>query len=217
MRVAILTPCQDMVSAGYALDLAKLVGRAALSGVELVLLQMRGSILPSQREALVANAIAAEATHTLWIDADMRFPKDALERLLAHNQAIVAANYTRRRAPFLPTAEDRDRGYLFTQENSEGLAEVSHCGMGLMLVDMSVFKTLSEPWFTFGFNPRDKSFLGEDFYFCRKAKEAGFPIFIDQELSRDVKHAGEMEVSYQHALQSRTFMMERQAVPHGAE
>lgn len=214
-RVAILTPCGDLVNAGYAIDLAKLVGRVARSDIELVLFHMRGTLIPQQREELVRQAMEANATHVLWLDSDMRFPKDSLERLLAHNEPIVAANYTRRRQPFLPTAEDRDRGHLFTEAASEGLAEVSHCGMGLMLCETSVFESLKEPWFMLGFNPAMKGFLGEDFYFCRKAKDAGYRILIDQALSRDVKHCGEMEVRYEHALQSRDMMLARQGVTNG--
>lgn len=210
--VAILTPCQDLVGAGYALDLSKMVGRVARSrpDIELAQFQVRGSIIPQQRETLAQSALQIAATHALWIDADMRFPKDALERMLAHEKPIVAANYTRRRPPYLPTAEDRDKGYLFTEPGNVGLAEVTSCGMGLMLVEMSVFEQLPEPWFSLGFNMQDKTFVGEDFYFCRKAREAGFPVLIDQALSLEVKHAGEMEVRSEHAVNTREMMFARQ-------
>jgi len=207
LKVAIATPCMDHVGAGYALDLAKLVGLVVRSStIELSTFQVRGTIIPQQREALVTAAQQIDATHLLWIDADMRFPKDALFRLLAHQVPIVAANYTRRRPPYLPTAEHREHGYLFTDEDTDGLTDVSVCGMGLMLVDMQVYAAIAEPWFALGFNPVEKTFVGEDFYFCTKAREAGYTVWIDQTLSREVTHAGEMEVRYQHALQTRDLM-----------
>lgn len=210
--IAIATPCQDQVAAGYALDLAKLVGYStALQTMNLALVQNKGTIIPEQRQSLAKLALQMGASHVLWIDSDMRFPKTALERLLSHDKPIVAANYPMRRPPVLPTAEDRTHGHLFTEPNADGLVEVSRCGMGLMLVETRVFQALSAPWFTLGYSKADDGFVGEDVYFCRKAKEAGFPTLIDQALSIEVKHIGELEYTNQHACLTRDEMLKRGA------
>ena len=205
MKIAICTPCQDQVNAGFALDLAMLVGHAArtLPETEVAVIQNRGTIIPQQRAALVYAAQAFGATHLLWIDSDMRFPKDTLGRLLAHDQAIVAANYPTRRPPILPTAEHTDHGYLFTPDDAEGLSSVTHCGLGFMLVDMSVYGVIREPWFHLGYNRAVHEYAGEDFYFCKRAREEGYDILIDQDLSRQVRHAGEIEWTAAHALVTR--------------
>lgn len=195
LLVAIATPCTDLVHAGYALDLVKLTGYMARErpDVEIAVVQNRGTIIPQQRATLVMLAQEIGASHVLFIDSDMRFPKDALERLLGHETPIVAANYSRRRDPVLPTAEHKQHGYLFTPDDAFGLAEVTHCGMGLMLVEMSVFEKLSQPWFHIGFQPKTNDYIGEDFFFCSKAREAGYTIAIDQGLSVQVKHIGAKE------------------------
>lgn len=196
IKVAILTPCQDSVSAGFAHDLARLTG--SYSG--LMIFQNRGTIIPEQRAVLARAAIEAKATHTLWLDSDMRFPPDSLKRLLGHNAAIVAANYTTRRPPYFPTAETTD-GFLYNE--GDGLIEVSHCGMGLMLVDTEVYKTIGEPYFALGFNPTEKCYVGEDFYFCRKARDKGYQVLVDQALSKEVRHIGEIEFRHEHANMTR--------------
>lgn len=205
MRIAICTPCQDQVSAGYAMDLAKLVGYTTRqrADIDLVLFHVRGSILPQSRTQLVRSALSVNAEAILWVDADQRFPKDALLNLLAHQQPIVATNYPTRRPPILPVAEDTERGRLFTDSESTGLADVSHAGMGLMLVRTAVFQAIDEPWFALGFSKSEGMYLGEDVFFCRRAKEAGFPTVVDQDVSRDVKHIGEMEFTHQHAAITR--------------
>lgn len=205
MRIAICTPCQDQVSAGYAMDLAKLVGLTLRErpDVDLVLFQVRGSILPSQRMQLVRLALAGEADAILWIDSDHRFPKDALLRLLEHGKPIVAANYATRRPPILPVAEDAERGRLFTDSESGGLVDVTHAGMGLMLVQCGVYRAIPEPWFALGFSKSEGEYLGEDVFFCRRAKEAGFPTLVDQDVSKDVKHVGEMEFTHRHTAITR--------------
>jgi hypothetical protein len=147
----------------------------------------------------------AGATHVLWLDSDMRFPKDALGRLLAHGEPIVGANYTTRRPPYLPTAETAE-GYLFGSPDLDGLVEVSHLGMGLLLVDTDVFRKIGEPYFALGYNRQDGSYVGEDFYFCKKARDHGYKVYVDQTLSREVRHIGETEFRYEHALETQKRM-----------
>jgi hypothetical protein len=197
-RVAICIPCQDTVSAGFAFDLAKLTGALPLD-ITWTLFQCKGTILPQQRATLVGLATRWTATHVLWLDADMRFPPDTLTRLLAHEQPIVAANYITRRAPYRPVAEHREQGVLFTPPEATGLVEVTYSGMGVMLVDTDVFRTVPTPWFSLGWSPKSESYAGEDVYFCRKATEHGFPVLIDQDLSQHVKHVGEIELAPKHA------------------
>lgn len=202
-RVAICIPCTDTLNAGFALDLARLTYYLGQAGITTTLIQNRGTIIPQQRAVLVRAAMEWTATHILWLDSDMRFPPQTLHRLLLHNEPIVAVNYARRREPYFPTAEHRELGLLFTTEDSDGLVEVTQCGMGVMLVDMQVYHTIAQPWFAIGFNPRDGEYTGEDFFFCKKAREAGFATLIDQDLSKEVKHVGEMQFTAEHTVLTR--------------
>lgn len=216
IKVAICLPCQDTVNAGFALDLARLVRRLTEEHCEHTIIQNRGTIIPQQRATLVQHATTYGASHVLWLDSDMRFPCDTAARLLAHGEPIVAANYSTRRAPILPTAEHREHGSLFTTPESEGLVEVSHVGMGVMLVEMRVYSTIKEPWFALGFNPVDKQYVGEDFFFLRRARESGFVTLIDQELSKEVRHVGEMEWRPEHACVTRDVYNTTQEASRGA-
>lgn len=218
-RIAICTPCQDTVNAGFALDLALLVGFTNRNApeIETAVIQNRGTIIPQQRAVLVMAAQEFRASYILWIDSDMRFPKDALFQLLARERAIVAANYPKRRQPILPTAGDSQRGFLFTTPESTGLVGVTECGMGLMLTDMDVFKRLPKPWFQHGYTPKDGEYVGEDFYFCRAAKREGYTILIDQDLSKQVRHAGEIEWTQDHAIVTRDALTEREREQHPSQ
>ncbi len=204
LKVAICTPCQDIVSAGYAFDLARLVGVSGYAGI--MIFQSKGTIIPQQREKLAASALDSGASHILWIDSDMRFPKDSLTRLLEHEEPIVAANYATRRMPIIPTAGDKEHGELYTEDESQGLVKVHYAGMGLMLVETRVFRAMLEPWFALGFNPKEKDYIGEDVYFCKKARESGFRVLVDQELSKEVRHVGEMEFTHRHTNLTREAM-----------
>lgn len=208
VALAIGTPCQDSVSAGYAHDLARLVGCIAATrpDITITVLQSRGTIIPAQRASLVKAAQQHGATHLLWLDADMRFPEDTFFRLLSHGEPIVACNYATRRHPIIPTAEVRGEGHLMTLADDLSLVEVSHCGMGVMLVDMAVYAQLPAPWFALGYSPKDDNYAGEDVFFCRKARDAGFPVLVDQATSQLVRHAGEMEWTHAHTHVTRDAM-----------
>jgi GT2 family glycosyltransferase len=170
-----------------------------------------GTLLSSQRQDLARDAIDAGCTHTLWLDSDMRFPKDALIRLLDRDEPIVCANYAKRRFPTEPIAvrknfvdEDAKKVLrVYTEQDSTGLVEVDYCGMGVMLVKAEVYKKMEFPWFAIPWVPAAEDYIGEDVWFCRRASENGFKTLIDQDLSKEVHHIGTFEYKHEHTLIGR--------------
>ncbi len=57
----------------------------------------------------------------------------------------------------------------------EDLIECDGVGGGCLLIHRRVFEAIEPPYFKC--NPN--TFIGEDFYFCRKARQAGFKIYLD--------------------------------------
>jgi hypothetical protein len=163
-----------------------------------------GTYLGPQRDEIAAAAVKLDASHVMFIDSDMRFPKEALAALLAHDKDIVGANYVRRRPPHYPTAW-ANGDYVWTYEDSQGLVPVDHVGLGLMLIKTEVFRAIQEPWFPIG-HDEDGSFRGEDVRFFEKARLAGYEVLIDQELSKYVLHIGNIEYNYIHGLDAKEWM-----------
>ena len=161
------------------------------------------SILPDSRHRLVAQAHGWGATHMLFIDSDMIVPWDTIQAFLKHNVPVVAANCVRRRFPTYPTAYAKDKRYIYSREESTGLEEVDQVGCAVMMIDMRLFdhEKMDLPWFAFMPDPNNvPGSIGEDVYFCRKIKEAGLPIYIDHDVSKSVKHMGDLAYSMDHAL-----------------
>jgi len=196
-HVAVCVPSRDMVSAGFAFDLCRMVVRA---DCDVSLLNIQGTLIVNQRTDLAKQAIAMGATHILYLDDDMRFPADTLDRLLAHNKAIVAANYATRKFPIQPVAfaNDEDLTRVHTNPDSTGLESVSSVGMGVMLVKSEVFDKIGLPYFMIGFSMKNQEFTGEDIFFCRKARAAGFDVYVDHDLSKEVKHTGTLDFQHDH-------------------
>lgn len=200
MKVVVAVPCYGQWHAGFGLDLVMLSTEVVTNpppGVTGYHVEYEaGTILPRSRFSLVEHAREHGADWILWLDADMRFPKDALHRLLDRQKDIVCANYTTRRAPYRHIAA-RDGLLVFTDDEATGIERVDGCGFGVMLTSMRVFDALKKPYFAFAWDEGQQRFAGEDYLFCRDAKAAGFDTWIDHDLTKDVRHIGEVELRYE--------------------
>ena len=212
VKVMVAIPCGEMVHADFMYDVARMVGYTTLTSPATVILlyHVKGTYLPRARAALANEAVAQGCTHILWLDSDMRFPKDTLLRLLGHGERIVAANYPTRQPPFIPTAMDNDYQPVFS---GEGLTEVRACGMGVMLTACDVFRAIGKPYFALGYNKKDDDYAGEDVFFCESARKAGLRVLIDWALSAEVAHCGAYTFDMRHATATLTAL---QGATHGA-
>lgn len=199
MKVLVAVPCGEMVHADFAYDLAAMVGYTQFAQPDwtLMLYHVKGTYLPRARATLANVALEQGCSHILWLDSDMRFPKDTLVRLLGHGQAIVAANYPTRQPPFLPTAMDNDYQPVF---EGEGVTDVRVCGMGVMLTTTDVFRKIGKPYFALGYNKKQDDYAGEDAFFCEAARKEGLRIQIDWALTAEVSHCGGYTFDMRHAL-----------------
>jgi GT2 family glycosyltransferase len=201
MKIAICFPSRETVHASWALDLAQLMACAMVDGHEMGIFNCEGTLICDQRTTLAKRAVDSGADYILWLDTDMRFPKDSLQRLLAHNKPIVAANYVTRYLPPAPTARDYRDDQWFkvpTYKDSTGLQQVTAAGFGVMLTATKVFKAMEYPWFHIGYAKKNDTTIGEDVYLCTQAAEKGFPTFIDHDLSHQVRHIGCVEFCHEN-------------------
>lgn len=209
-KVLVGVPCGPQVDAGFALDLALLHGYTTFvrPDMEVGLYFLKGTYLPRARAAIVTHALAHGYSHILWVDSDMRFPKDALLRLLGHAVPIVGANYVTRQPPILPLATDMDRQPVFHGERD--LEDVRFCGMGLMLTETQVFAKMGKPYFAVGYNKQVDDYAPEDAFFCDQARRHGFRVQVDWPLSEQVRHAGVLEFTLDHGRMTLAAAVEQQ-------
>jgi hypothetical protein len=193
--VAICVPARDMVHTSFAFDLASAVGHHACTSDDNIMTKVsQGTLLVDQRNSLVEEALEEGATHILWIDSDMRFPKDVIQQMLDRDLDIVAANCSRRKHPaaFIALNADDERG-IYTVEttpDSTGVEEIIAVGFGVMMVRAQVFRDMPKPWHKLIWNSRDEKFVGEDMAWCHGARDAGYAIHIDHDLSKHIYHTG---------------------------
>jgi cellulose synthase/poly-beta-1,6-N-acetylglucosamine synthase-like glycosyltransferase len=159
-----------------------------------------GTLIADQRQKLVMMAIKQGADYILFLDSDMRFPSYLLERMLAHDKDIVACNYATRRLPVKTVAfSDFAELKCIYSLGKTGLEEIDAVGMGAMLIKTEIFKKLPLPWFSISYLPSGNMYIGEDIYFCKLAQANGMKVYVDHDLSKDVRHIGVMEFTHDHA------------------
>ena len=179
MKILIAVPCMDSVPSHFAQSLA------TLNKVEecAVAFQM-GSLIYNSRNHLATAAVKMEADYILWLDSDMVFPSDTLERLWKDRDKgdIVTGIYYRRVEPYKPVLYSRldidDNGCQW--ENCEDIKdeifEVEGCGFGCVLTPTNVFIDVMN---RFGNMFAPINGVGEDLSFCWRAKQCGYNIIAD--------------------------------------
>lgn len=144
LKVLIGIPCRDEWKASTAMCFGHMNAYNARLPFATAALERRGAMIGPQRNFIVEEALKIGADYIFWMDSDMTFPPDTIQRLLTHGKDFVGATYNRRTAPyetlghFLDTAQDLSRG---------GLAPVDRMPFGLMLTSIKLFQTVRSPWF----------------------------------------------------------------------
>jgi hypothetical protein len=189
--IAICIPVRDHVTAAFSYSLAMLMKKCGETGLKTTVHMVIGSEIASQRQQLVTAALLTDCTHILWLDSDMKFPSDILQKLLSNDHDIIACNYSTRVAPYLPVAfkSDIDMDMRLTREET-GIQSVCAVGLGCMLVKREVYIRIPLPHFGVEWNDDYSSLIGEDLYFCRKARKHDYTILIDCDLSNQISHIG---------------------------
>ena len=184
IKIALAVVCYRVINPKTYLSLAKLI---AETPYEVVPMMDEGPNQLENRERLVRKAQNERCSHILFIDSDMCFSSDLLEKLFDHKKDIVGAEYKYRElpprsviktAPNTPLAEEHD--------------EVFKCysiGGGCVLIQMSVFNRIDLPWFHTEPDDMGSTKTGHDVFFCQQATKAGIDIWCDPTIN--IKHIGD--------------------------
>ena len=190
MKVLLGMPCMRTIPFKTVVSLLRTAKKGAVEPF-----MVEGSLVYDSRDSIAKFAVENDFDYVLYVDSDMVFGSEDLNRLLSHNTDICSGLYvtrdgesrnvsyseviTRRRFP-------RRDSKLITDLATSGYGEISACGFGFCLIRTSVLKSMYKRYKSL-FEPFKG--VGEDIAFCERAKKCGYKIFID----RDVKigHIGE--------------------------
>ena len=158
-----------------------------------LLLRTETAIVDEARNIIVREFLKLDPgfKYLLMFDDDMRIPRGTVEALTFPDLPIVGGLCTLKHYPYSPVAymvEEREATVVPGQEfygevpvnlrlivnieRNSGIVPVDVTGAACICIRRDVLEAIEPPWFLI-------EGMGEDVYFCRKAKEAGFPIHIN--------------------------------------
>jgi hypothetical protein len=148
------------------------------------------------RNQMVTDALMAGFEETLWIDSDVGFHPDEVERLRSHPEAIVTGIYPQKGKRALASHIVPGTPNLTFGEGG-GLIELLYAATGFMLIRREAYlgiqrhlqlPTCNErfghamiPFFLPLIRKIDDGhwYLAEDYSFCERARQSGFKIWAD--------------------------------------
>lgn len=163
-----------------------------------ILVANRGYHIGENRNYCVIQAQLNKSDYLFFVDDDMIFGKDTIERLISSNKEVIGVNSYSRCLPPSSTVGLMDKmGNYMHPDKHPAIAmripdELFKCyfvGTGVMLIDMKVFDKIEKPYFAFQSDENGMIIHGEDGSFCEKVKKAGIEIWCDPTIS--IGHIGE--------------------------
>jgi len=200
-KIHISIPCLDSIKADTVASLLSWTNQTKL---DFSLDIQQNTYIHYARNKAVWQAVNQKATHLMFIDSDMAFPTNGIEKLLSRNLDIVGGLYFGRIVPFPVAKVKHPKLNGLTNPLSipnKDLLEVLAVGTGFMLINMDVFKKMDAPFFfhaipeDFGMDaqPFPHNEIGEDVAFCLKARSYGYKVWIDSTIP--LTHIGENKVT----------------------
>lgn len=155
------------------------------------------AIISRARNYMVSMFMASDADQLVFIDHDVFWQVGDLIRLCKYNSDIVAGAYPYRKDPIeFPVAWDGSKAELYTDE--EGLLSVNGAPAGFMRISRKAIRTMmeqrpdlryeelsaenKEAYALFDFIREGGQYYGEDYSFCKIAKECGLDIKVAPEI-----------------------------------
>ena len=198
--VMIACPAMEMVNAEFAQHLAMASANMVANGIKINCAFNIGSVITIARRNLADIFMKSDFDYIWWVDSDMKFPIDTPLRLLKRNVPIVGCNYRRRRFPNANFTGMMGNAGTFsefqTTDQSPAMELIDVLPHGCVLVHRSVYEKIQGPFYLQEYVPELNLEIGEDIFFCQQVQKAGFQIWCDQELSREVAHIGIFHFNY---------------------
>lgn len=207
MKTLIAIPCLDMIPVDFASSLINLH-----KPDDTAYAFHANSLIYDSRNTFVANAIEKGYDRILWLDSDMVFEPDLLERLSniidshmdrrrvnPYGIEYVTALAFKRRMPTSPVIYKEldygtdENGIIYANAVSykdypkDSLFEIAGSGCGAVLMTTHL---LERVWERFGppFQPMIQ--MGEDLAFCYRAAQLGYKMYCDSRIKAG--HVGQM-------------------------
>lgn len=132
------------------------------------------------RNLLVDYSVKNNYEYTFCVDSDISFDPDTLVKMLNHNVDMVSGVYRQRLPNNIVEIYDYQlKNMPIENVMSSNFHEIGACGFGCVLINNRIIKGMEYPHFVYMSALDHKDTFSEDIYFCKKAREKGYKIYVD--------------------------------------
>ena len=212
-------PCVVLVPVGGAIELSCDDGLRELERRGYPVWRVRGySAIDAARNQMASDALAHGFTELMWIDSDIVFDPNDVDRLRSYNRPFTCGIYPKKglrqlACEFLPGTSVVQFG------RSGGLAEIRYCGFGFTHTRREVFQAIQQqlclplcnrrfesplvPFFApmVVEEPSGPWSISEDYSFCERARQCGFNVMADTKIR--LWHVGSYRYGWEDAGSSK--------------
>lgn len=186
MRTLICIPCMDMVHTEF---MKSLLGMRRVGETQITI--SCSSLIYDARNNMARRAVKEGFDRVLWLDSDMTFDADLMERLSAHLDAgkeFISGLYFTRKAPVRPVLYkecgyyENDEGAVspvavwFDEYPRDSVFEIEASGFGGVMMTVDLIKRIADK---FGLPFAPMLGFGEDLSFCGRASQVGAKMYCD--------------------------------------
>ena len=165
-----------------------------------------GSLLVAERNRLIYSFMESDCTHILCIDGDLGWPCQAVKAMIDFDEEFVAGVYPTRKDNMFLFRPVFNENKSILKHPKYNLLAMEYIPAGFMLLKREAIQKMIDHFPELYFESKDpispipngyalfntevmgKEFWGEDYVFCRRAREAGIKIWVDPLIEFD--HAG---------------------------
>ena len=179
MRLLIGVPTLDYVNADFVKCLTRLLMKLKDENIDFDLMIEAGTLVYIARERIAQKALNGHYTHVLWLDSDMIFNVDILEKLMLSGHDFVTGIYHARRKGYgscVFKAIEAENGVERFEEYPNEVFQRAACGFGCVLTSAFLLSNVFLHYNTC-FTPLP--WLGEDIAFCKRATDLGFKLWCE--------------------------------------
>lgn len=207
-KLFIGTPAYDgKVEVQYAMSLLDTCEILRANGIEpVVRVPVCGSLLVADRNRILEMFWQSDCDYLLCIDADLGWDPRCVMRLIQSGKDFSGGVYPGRKGngfTFRPVTEEDGRIVMCPETM---LLKMEYIPAGFMLLTRKAIKMMRDKYPELYYSPKDPrsetestfclfntevwegEFWGEDYVFCRRARDAGLDIWVDPLI--EFNHAG---------------------------
>lgn len=199
MKIVIGIPAPELVPIKFVESLIGIISYTHSKSQELGITELNvvhagGVRTDKNRNTIIQQSLEHDADYILWLDADMVFQHDIVERYFKDVDSfdVIGCLYFKRSYPYSPVAyiknEDPNAEFPWYSLDPDKLPknkvlEVDGLGFGGVMVNTNVYKKMGDDkWMNYdtGFHLPFKNKHGSthDLVWCRNAQKYGYKIYL---------------------------------------